>query len=316
MRRCSHPLVLIFSCSDYKSQESTVNNSSDAVNGVFCLPQRRIIFHLSVQRFSDHQMGKNLPFLLLVLWVLPRIHGDPRSNTVKIICSTQLEHNTTAYVPNFIAGMQIIADKIQSSGYGVSEVGSGPDANYGFAQCYGDLSPLDCVLCYAEMRTILPQCFPYSGGRVYLDGCYLRSENYSFFNEFSGKDEKPICGNSSRSLTFKSMAVKAVSKAIDDALKGEFFGRAFVSSKGSRNDSAHAMASCWKTLNHSSCESCLKDAAVMVSGCLPASEGRALMTGCFLRYSDFDFLNPAFVHRREIGKSGSQISVKRLVFFV
>ena len=147
MRRCSHPLVLIFSCSNYKPQESTVNNSSDAVNGFFCLRQRRIIFHLSVQCFSDHQMGKNLPFILVVLWILPRIHGDPRSNTVEIICSTQLEHNTTAYVPNFIAGMQFIADKIQSSGYGISEVGSGPDANFGFAQCYGDLSPLDYVLC-------------------------------------------------------------------------------------------------------------------------------------------------------------------------
>ena len=104
MRRCSHPLVLIFSCSNYKPQESIVNNSSGAVNGFFCLPQRRIIFHLSVQRFSDHQMGKNLPFILVVLWILLRIHGDPRSNTMEIICLTQLEHNTTSLRPEFHRG--------------------------------------------------------------------------------------------------------------------------------------------------------------------------------------------------------------------
>ena len=29
---------------------------------------------------------------------------------------------------------------------------------FGLAQCYGDLSLLDCVLCYTEAQTLLPQC--------------------------------------------------------------------------------------------------------------------------------------------------------------
>lgn len=56
--------------------------------------------------------------------------------------------------------------------------------------------------------------------------------------------------------------------------------------------SAFALVNCWRNLSPESCKQCLEDAsASMVDKCLPRSEGRALHTGCFLRYSDQDFLN-------------------------
>lgn len=54
---------------------------------------------------------------------------------------------------------------------------------YVFAQCIDDLSDADCSVCFAQLRTLLPGCFPSSGGRVYLDGCYIRVDNYYFFND-------------------------------------------------------------------------------------------------------------------------------------
>ena len=53
----------------------------------------------------------------------------------------------------------------------------------------------------------------------------------------------------------------------------------------------YGMASCWKTLDHDSCASCLASAAISAFACFPSAEGRVLNAGCFLRYSDYKFVN-------------------------
>lgn len=97
---------------------------------------------------------------VVILLLLETLYAEPRSQKIKLMCGSQLEHNTTLFVPNFVATMENISTQIRSSGFGLAEMGSGPDKYYGLAQCYGDLSPVDCVLCYSEARTILPQCYP------------------------------------------------------------------------------------------------------------------------------------------------------------
>lgn len=242
-----------------------------------------------------HEMKRTVPLLFIIFLALStETTGDSRSQTVLIRCNMQPEHNQSVYVQNFVATMQNISDQIQTRSYGVSVVGSGLDTSYGLAQCYGDLSTADCILCYAEARTLLPQCFPNNGGSIYLDGCFMRAENYSFFDEITGPHDEVRCGNTSRKgQLFKESATKALSDAIAVAPGNGGYGRASVLATGSANESAYVLADCWKTLNStSSCKTCLENASASVLGCLPWSEGRALNTGCFLRYSDKDFLNP------------------------
>ncbi|KAL0364187.1 UNVERIFIED_CONTAM: Cysteine-rich receptor-like protein kinase [Sesamum angustifolium] len=153
--------------------------------------------------------------MLLVLLFANASFADPRSQTVKIMCGNQLEHNATAYVPNFIATMEKISEQMRTSGFGVAVTGSGLDTNYGLAQCYDDLSLLDCVLCYAEARSVLPQCFPASGGRIFLDGCFMRAENYSFFQEYTGRNDRTVCGNKTRKgSAFQASARRALLQAV------------------------------------------------------------------------------------------------------
>lgn len=233
-----------------------------------------------------------LVLLLMLSLFIETTLSNPRSETVKIICETQLEHNTTAYVPNFIAAMSNIIDQMRTKGYGQSNVGTGPDGNYGFAQCYGDLSLFDCLLCYAEARVVLPQCYPYNGGRVFLDGCFLRAQNYSFYEEFTGPNDKAICGNSTQMGTrFQDTAKKAVVDTAAAAVRNGGYAKAEVKVSASGNESVYVLADCWKILNSSSCRACLENASASMVGCLPWSEGRAINTGCFMRYSDKDFLN-------------------------
>lgn len=230
--------------------------------------------------------------LLNILLLLETAVGDPRSQTIEITCSLQHEHNATIFVPNFVATMENISDQMRTSGFGVATIGTGPDTNYGLAQCYGDLSLLDCVLCYAEARTVLPQCYPYNGGRIYLDGCFMRAENYSFYDEYKGPSDKAICGNTTRKNSrFQEAARNAVNHAVASASSNKGYARAQVAVAGTSNESAYVLVDCWRNLDQSSCRACLQNASASVLGCLPWSEGRALNTGCFMRYSDRDFLN-------------------------
>ncbi|KAI5679228.1 hypothetical protein M9H77_10178 [Catharanthus roseus] len=238
-------------------------------------------------------MGSVLLLVTMIATLPDTLMGEPRAQTIKFMCGNQLEHNTTLFVPNFVATMENISDQMRIQGWGVSVRGTGPDTNYGLAQCYGDLSLLDCVLCYAEARTVLPQCFPYNGGRIFLDGCFMRAENYSFFQEYTGSWDHAVCGNRTRkNSAFQESARRAVLQAASVAPNNNGYARVELPVSGAANASAYVLADCWKTLNVNSCRACLENASASILGCLPWSEGRALNTGCFIRYSDTNFLNP------------------------
>nr|XP_028947576.1 cysteine-rich receptor-like protein kinase 2 isoform X2 [Malus domestica] len=239
--------------------------------------------------------------LLKILLLLGMTIGDPRTKTVQVMCGNQREHNTTVFVPNVASTMENISEQMRTSGFGVAVTGSGPDTEYGLAQCYGDLSLPDCVLCYDEARTVFPQCFPYTGGRIFLDGCFMRSENYSFYEEFRGSEDRVKCGNTTRkSSAFGDSARQVVKRAIESAPSNRGYARGEVSVSGIENELAYVLADCWRTLDESSCRQCLENASASMLGCLPWSEGRALYTGCFMRYSNTDFLN------KEMGNGSSR----------
>jgi hypothetical protein len=244
------------------------------------------------KEFPSLYSGYVIFLVVKTLLLLETAVGDPRTQIVQVMCEQQLENNSTIFVPNFIAAMEDVSKQMRASGFGVAAAGSGPDTNFGLAQCYGDLPLLDCVLCYAEARTVLPQCYPYNGGQIYLDGCFMRYNNYSFFHEYKGPGDTAVCGNSTRkNSTFEASVREAVTQAVVAAPNQKGYARAQVAVAGAVNESAYVLTDCWRSLNASSCRECLDNASSSIFECLPWSEGRALYTGCFMRYSDKDFLN-------------------------
>ncbi|KAI3501793.1 hypothetical protein L1887_29817 [Cichorium endivia] len=235
------------------------------------------------------EMASAFIFLIIILLQVDRSEGNPRSQIVRLTCSQQLTNNLLLSIPNFARTMELIEAQIRTSKRGTGITGTGPNSNYGLAECYGDLSVEDCILCYAEARTT--NCFPYNGGQIFLDGCFMRSQNYYFFDEYAGSDDTVICGNSTRYGVSLDSARQAISNAASDAPRNRDYFARKVALSGTANESTYVLADCWGTLNESSCAKCLERASAMILKCLPWSEGRALHTGCFMRYSNTNFLN-------------------------
>ncbi|KAK4736613.1 hypothetical protein R3W88_000310 [Solanum pinnatisectum] len=228
-------------------------------------------------------------FVIVLILLIPDTSvAESISQIVQIICGNE----TGASVTNYMDTTKNISQQMRTRGYGVAVTGTGLDTNYALAQCYSNLSLVDCVLCFSEAETLLPQCYPYNGRRIYLDGCFFRVDNYMFYDQYLGPEDRHVCGNrTTKGTLFQQNARRAVQQAVANAPSNDGYARAEVSVPGPSNETAYVLADCWKTLSANSCAACLQNASASMLGCLPWSEGRALYTGCFMRYSDTNFLN-------------------------
>ncbi|XP_076892502.1 cysteine-rich receptor-like protein kinase 2 [Bidens hawaiensis] len=236
-------------------------------------------------------------FVIALIMQVSKSNGDARSTMIKMHCDDTLEADPTIFVQNFVRTINTIATQIRTSHYVTTVVGTGPNIIYALAQCYGDLSSQDCISCYARMRSALPGCYPRNGGWTYLDGCFMRIQNYSFFEEYTNPKDNMVCGNTTKKdALFQESTSRATVNVVSGALrKNDYFAREEMLVSGT-NDSVYVLAECWKTLSPSSCRACLENASMSLTKCSPWSEGRVLNMGCFMRYSDTNFLNPVPVY--------------------
>ena len=100
-----------------------------------------------------------------------------------------------------------------------------------------------------------------------------------------------MCNTTRKNPTFKESVIQALNRAIVAAPHQKGHSTTQEAMLGAVNESAYVLADCWMTLNASSCRACLENASASILECLPQPEGQALNTGCFMSYSDKDFLN-------------------------
>jgi hypothetical protein len=245
----------------------------------------------SVSTHGDAALHVGLTTLLLSL--CGPAAGDPRTTVAGQTCAPGAALSGSLLADNFVPAMDQLNTNVSAHGFGTSAVGSGgPNTVFGLGQCLRDLSPVDCKLCFAEVRSLLPKCYPRVGGRLYLDGCFGRYANYSFFGEavYAAADAV-ACGARSRQPLAFGAAVRAALDSVTAAAGApgsQGFGAGSVAVSGA---AAFALAQCWESLNATACEQCLRAASDAVARCAPAAEGRALFAGCYVRYSTSRFWN-------------------------
>lgn len=216
--------------------------------------------------------------------------ADPRISESGLICGT---NRTTAaiIIPQFVKLMEVVSQRVTDNNWGNHGVNSTNISIYALANCYQDLPHQDCLLCYAASRTRLPRCLPGKSGRIYLDGCFLRYDHYNFFNETTDSAEDRVnCSSSNGVATGQEVATLNASAGnlIDELTKTAVANGGYAAAN---LNGVYGLAQCWRTLSTSGCKKCLDKASRDIKGCLPSRDARALIAGCYLRYSTQKFLN-------------------------
>lgn len=239
--------------------------------------------HLSPSNFL------HLPWItLLTIHIFPFCVCDPRISEAGLFCGRARSPPNISYIPLFVAGMEALSQRVTANNWGNYAVNSTSISIYTLAQCYGDLSHNDCLQCYAASRTRLPRCLPFVSGRIFLDGCFLRYDSYAFFNESVDSALDTVNCNSTVGVgsgvdsQFRTNVGELIDNLTATALvNGRYAVR---ESKG-----VFGLAECWNTVSREGCRACLGKASREIRGCLPSKEGRALNSGCYLRYSTEKF---------------------------
>ncbi|XVF43961.1 hypothetical protein PTKIN_Ptkin02bG0082600 [Pterospermum kingtungense] len=258
------------------------------------------IFRFRVLLFLQ-EMNQFLFFLLTFFYFFSLFSelslSDPRAKEAALVCGTNRSASATerqTFVANFIEVMETVTPLIVRQRYAAVVGGTGDTKVYGYGECMDDLDQRDCNVCFAQCKTQILRCFPYQlgtrGGRLFYDGCYLRYDDYNFFNESLSVGDRTVCatkdvGSSNRTV-FGANVMQLVRNLSVEAPKNDGF---LVGSVSRGNVSVYGLAQCWKLVNGSACEGCLANAFSMITSCLPKEEGRVLNAGCYLRYSTQKF---------------------------
>eukprot|EP01018_Ginkgo_biloba_P036401 Gb_35263 [translate_table: standard] len=171
----------------------------------------------------------------------------------------------------------------------------GPYKVYGLLQCRGDTSPDECWSCSQEASTsIRGHCPNGIGGRVWLEMCFLRYENYNFFSRLDAQrtavfnpqivtDSAAFSRNAIWTL-LSNLAVKASKPA----------NKGFATGKGAYSSSreVYGLVQCWNDISAQDCISCLKTGVNILYQCYSQRQGAESMSGsCTVRYEIYSFYN-------------------------
>ncbi|PON52469.1 Tyrosine-protein kinase [Parasponia andersonii] len=221
--------------------------------------------------------------------------SEPLSELVTRLCREDKVGDEATYLKNYDRILDTMDRQMAMEGYGTGQMGKPPERLYVFSQCMGDLNGGECMACYNGIKQLMSSCFPATGGRVFYNGCFIRAENYNFFNHTVEPDDIKRCSDG---MDPRQEFVETGRKEIKDLVKvtAENGGFGMVNKKTS-DVSFYGMAMCWKTLSTKMCKACLENAANTSSACLPSTEGRVLNSGCSFRYADYDFGNKPNVRR-------------------
>ena len=260
--------------------------------------------------------------LVLYLFVNPCL-SDPRATEAALICTNTTsvtQHDT--FLQNFFAAMDRVTPLIATQRYADVVNGTGDTPVYVFGECMKDLTNQDCGVCFARCKTQIFRCKPFqrvnSGGRLFYDGCYLRYDDYYFFNETLSVKDKTKCGAQEfvgNGSVLSANVNQLVMNLSVEAPKSDGFSLGFVTNK---KVTVYGLAQCWEFVKGTACEDCLANAVLKISSCTPKEEGRVLNAGCYLRYSteNFYFNSSQPVRNSNQGEFGSNEFFFFFHFFV
>ncbi|GLJ51877.1 hypothetical protein SUGI_1102010 [Cryptomeria japonica] len=235
---------------------------------------------------------KIIRFIILLCIAMAPIRADPEAKLLSYQCNYDPSGNATVFKQILNAALETVVEEVAPSGFATTDKETPTDladSVYVLAQCRKDKSPADCVDCINFAEKQARNC-PYMSCKAYYDGCYLRYENYNFYDKYTDATHKPVCGqvNAAASSSFSATGRSLISDlcSATPRINGYF---AAQTRRGPSNTTIYGLAFCLRSIQRDSCESCLSTAQENINTCFPRSEGRAIDAGCYLRYDSKPF---------------------------
>ncbi|GLJ51892.1 hypothetical protein SUGI_1102410 [Cryptomeria japonica] len=233
--------------------------------------------------------------ILFPILIIAPIRADPETRLLSYLCSTSLPNNATLFQNKLNSALASVVKEVVPSGFATKDEVASTESVYVLAQCRKDKSSADCLNCIKVAENKIHNC---SGVSVtaYYDGCYLRYENFNFYNlsydQNFNSDVRPqaLCGNVDAT---NSDLISATGRSLISDLYTEtprlkdYF--AAETRQGPSNTTIYGLAFCLRSIPEDSCKNCLSNAQTNINKCFPVSEGRAIDVACYLRYSSVPF---------------------------
>lgn len=211
-------------------------------------------------------------------------------------------NNTITYADGstFSSNLNRVMDDLvknaPQTGFNTSSHGQSPNRIYGLLQCTGNISRQDCSICSQRASDFVRKlCASDIAGQVWLDNCFLRYDNSSFFSKLDTEgqylENANIISTSNRSnfvMTAFNLLSKLIDKACVPANKGFAEGWAAYYSNGT----IYGLVQCWGDISIKDCRSCLQFATTKLHDCCSTRQGAHEMLGsCTARYEIYPFFD-------------------------
>ncbi|CAN1160780.1 Cysteine-rich receptor-like protein kinase 42 [Linum perenne] len=222
----------------------------------------------------------------------------PGTNLLNEGCSTFNVTNLVNFNSNLNATFAAVSARAAAGEkFVTAERLSGADPVYAMLQCRDYMSAADCAACFRTASRQIRNCSAVANGaRVVFDGCFLRYERMNFYGETTRDANREFCNNrptSSPEAAFNATVQSLLSDLQIAAPRTPQLyaaARREVSPSPSTNSTVvYAVAQCVRTIDEIGCRDCLAVAVRNIQRCPPNGDGRAVDSGCFMRYSDSRF---------------------------
>ncbi|XP_059068948.1 cysteine-rich receptor-like protein kinase 2 [Cryptomeria japonica] len=241
--------------------------------------------------------------ILFHILIMAPIRADPETRLLSYLCSNGPPNNATVFQQILNSALASVMNEAASSGFATKDEETSSDTTtdsvYVLAQCRKDKSSADCISCIKVAENQIHNCSGVSA-TAYYDGCYLRYENFNFYDlryyRYNSYDlynhvtPQELCGNvdAANSDLISATGGSLISDLCTATPRLKYYFAAGTR-QGPSNTTIYGLAFCLRSLQEDSCKSCLNIAQRNINKCFPHSEGRAIDAGCYLRYSSEPF---------------------------
>eukprot|EP00253_Pinus_taeda_P022755 PITA_22755 len=232
--------------------------------------------------------------------LLPFSAADPEIATVWYDCGNNGDYrNGSAFQLHLNTVLESLVENVYQSGfYTTSVVQNSNSTVYGLVQCRGYLDSSDCKQCASTAKSNLVEACSYNtSGFIQLDGCFLRYDNYNFYNENDSTKDTLVnvfcnTGNSSQPQRFTNDVRVILSNITAQAAQSPKLFAPDSAPAPSSQQYIYSIAQCWRVLSRTGCGSCLSFAISNILRCQIGALGAQFGSeNCYLRYEVYAFFN-------------------------